>query len=199
MPEITDYCTYCSRLPHGDPSKIYHDTSYGFPITDDPGLFCRLVLEINQAGLSWATILKKQANFIDAYDGFDIDTIAAYGTEDRQRLLADAGIIRNRLKINAAIENAKALQSIRKSHGSFNMWLAAHHPLDKPGWLKLFKQHFIFVGGEVVGEFLMSTGWLPGAHRSGCPAGERAAAAGRIALIGVGPHWLAPPEAKLEL
>ena len=178
MPEFTNYCAFCASLPPGDPNKTYHDTCYGFPLTDDNGLFCRLVLEINQAGLSWTTILRKQGNFISAYDGFDIDKIAAYGDTDRQRLLADTGIIRNRLKINAAIENAKRLQGIRKSHGNFNNWLSAHHPLDKPGWLKLFKQNFIFVGGEIVGEFLMSTGWLPGAHISGCPAGDRAVAAG---------------------
>ena len=178
MPEFTNYCAYCASLPSGDPNKTYHDTSYGFPIVDDPGLFCRLILEINPAGLSWTTVLKKQENFIKAYDGFDIDTIAAYGDTDRQRLLADAGIIRNRLKVNAAIENAKRLQGIRTSHGSFHNWLSAHHPLDKPGWLKLFKQNFVFVGGEIVGEFLMSTGWLPGAHIAGCPAGDRAAAAG---------------------
>jgi DNA-3-methyladenine glycosylase I len=178
MPETTSYCAYCASLPPGDPDKIYHDYEYGFPITDDRSLFCRLVLEINQAGLSWSTILKKQESFIRAYDGFDIDTVAAYDETDRQRLLADAGIIRNRLKVNAAIENAKALQGIRRSHGSFNQWLAAHHPLDKPGWLGLFKQHFVFVGGEIVGEFLMSTGWLPGAHIPGCPAGDRAREAG---------------------
>jgi DNA-3-methyladenine glycosylase I len=178
MPEFTDYCTYCAALPPDDPNRIYHDNSYGFPVTDDAGLFCRLVLEINQAGLSWATILKKQDNFIRAYDGFDIDTVAAYGNEDRHRLMTDAGIIRNRLKINAAIENAKALQGIRSSHGSFNDWLESHHPLDKPAWLKLFRQNFIFVGGEIVGEFLMSTGWLPGAHIPGCPAGDRARQAG---------------------
>ncbi|MDX9956855.1 MAG: DNA-3-methyladenine glycosylase I [Spirochaetia bacterium] len=178
MPEFTSYCAYCASLPLGDLHRTYHDSGYGFPITDDRSLFCRLVLEINQAGLSWSTILKKQDNFIRAYDGFDIDTVAAYGETDRQRLLADAGIIRNRLKVNAAIENARALQGILRSHGSFHQWLAAHHPLDKPGWLKLFRQHFVFVGGEIVGEFLMSTGWLPGAHVPGCPAGDRAAATG---------------------
>jgi DNA-3-methyladenine glycosylase I len=178
MPEFTSYCAYCANLPPGDPNKSYHDDSYGFPLTGDNELFCRLVLEINQAGLSWTTILKKQENFIRAYDGFDIDTVAAYGEPDRQRLLADAGIIRNRLKVDAAIKNAGVLQVIRESHGSFHQWLASHHPLDKPGWLKLFRQHFVFVGGEIVGEFLMSTGWLPGAHIPCCPAGDRAAAAG---------------------
>jgi DNA-3-methyladenine glycosylase I len=178
MPEFTSYCDYCTTLPPGNPDRLYHDADYGFPLTDDQSLFCRLVLEINQAGLSWSTILKKKENFLRAYDGFDIDIVAAYGETDRQRLLADVGIIRNRLKVNAAIENARRLQGIRRSHGSFHGWLAAHHPLDKPGWLKLFKQSFVFVGGEIVGEFLMSTGWLPGAHIPGCPAGDRARAAG---------------------
>ena len=94
--------------------KIYHDTQYGFPIEDDNELFCRLVLEINQAGLSWTTILKKQETFRKAYHQFDIKKVAAYKQQDIDRLLADAGIIRNRLKVNAAIENAKAILLLQK-------------------------------------------------------------------------------------
>src|SRR5882762_4569936 len=104
--------TYCAAAPGHPFHGPYHDGEYGFPSRDDRVLFERLVLEINQAGLSWLTILKKRQAFTAAYDGFDIDKVAAYGDEDVARLLADAGIIRNRLKIAAAIENARRLQQI---------------------------------------------------------------------------------------
>jgi DNA-3-methyladenine glycosylase I len=136
-------------------------------------LFERLVLEINQAGLSWLLMLKKRAAFQRAYHGFDIDRVARYGEKDRARLLADAGIVRNRLKVNAAIENARRLQAIRASHGSFAAWIAAHHPRAKEEWIKLFRKTFTFMGGEVVGEFLMSIGYLPGAHAEDCPVYRR--------------------------
>jgi DNA-3-methyladenine glycosylase I len=160
---------YCLAAPDHPFHGPYHDTEYGVPAKDDAVLFERLVLEINQAGLSWLTILKKRAAFFAAYDGFDIDKVAAYGEAERARLLGDAGIIRNRLKIEAAIENARRLQAIRDSHGSFAAWLDAHHPLDKAGWVKLFGKTFRFTGGEIVGEFLMSLGYLPGAHGAECP------------------------------
>jgi DNA-3-methyladenine glycosylase I len=167
--------SYCDIAP-GDPwHGPYHDTEYGFPVEDERVLFERLILEINQAGLSWLTILKKRAGFQQAYHGFDVDRVAGYGARDRRRLLADAGIIRNRLKVNAAIENARRLQALRADHGGFAGWLAAHHPREKPEWLKLFKQTFVFTGGEIVGEFLMSIGYLPGAHRPTCPVFRRIA------------------------
>ncbi len=163
------YCDYCRDHPEDVWHVPYHDQLYGFPIETDAGLFERLVLEINQAGLSWLTILKKAESFRRAYSGFDLDVVAAYGEADRQRLLADTGIIRNRLKVEAAIENARRLVAIRSSHGSFSAWLAAHHPLTKDQWTKLFQKTFKFTGGEIVNEFLMSTGWLPGAHDETCP------------------------------
>lgn len=161
--------TYCEAAVGHPFHEPYHDLDYGFPSSDDQVLFERLVLEINQAGLSWLTILKKRAAFRDAYDGFDIGKVAAYGDEDRARLLADAGIIRNRLKIDAAIDNARRILAIQQSHGSFSAWLASHHPLSKEDWVKLFKKTFRFTGGEIVGEFLMSLGYLPGAHHPDCP------------------------------
>lgn len=161
--------TYCDIAPGHPFHGPYHDTEYGFPLTDDNALFERLVLEINQAGLSWLTILKKRQAFLAAFDGFDIDRVAAYKARDVKRLLADAGIIRNRLKIEAAIENAKRLQAIRDEHGSFAAWLDKNHPLSKEAWVKLFKQNFRFTGGEIVNEFLMSLGYLPGAHEPDCP------------------------------
>jgi DNA-3-methyladenine glycosylase I len=148
--------------------KAYHDQFYGFPLHDDNELFCRLVLEINQAGLSWETILKKEQSFRKAYHNFNVKKVAAYTEADRARLLADAGIIRNRLKINAAIENAKTIMRLQKEYGSFQNWLEQHHPKAKVEWVKLFKQTFKFTGGEIVNEFLMSIGYLPGAHAANC-------------------------------
>ncbi len=167
--------SYCDFAP-GDPwHGPYHDREYGFPVADESALFERLVLEINQAGLSWLTILKKRAAFRKAYHGFEVDRVARYRGRDRVRLLADAGIIRNRLKIDAAIENARRVQGLRRDHGSFAEWLAANHPRDKSEWVRLFKKTFVFTGGEIVGEFLMSIGYLPGAHRDDCPVQRRIA------------------------
>ena len=165
--------TYCQIAPGHEWHGPYHDTEYGFPLSDDPALFERLVLEINQAGLSWLTILKKRDAFRRAYDGFDPETVAAYRARDRRRLLADPGIIRNRLKVDAAIANAGTLLQLRDTHGSFAGWLAAHHPRPKEEWVKLFKHTFRFTGGEIVGEFLMSIGYLPGAHVPSCPVYRR--------------------------
>jgi DNA-3-methyladenine glycosylase I len=172
---------YCDIAP-GDPwHGPYHEREYGFPIDDEAALFERLILEINQAGLSWLTILKKREAFQRAYHGFEVDRVARYGERDRARLLADAGIIRNRLKVNAAIENAKRIQVLRREFGSFAGWLAGHHPRDKAAWVKLFKKTFLFTGGEIVGEFLMSIGYLPGAHRADCPVQGR--------ILRLGPPW----------
>src|SRR5574339_223884 len=120
------YCEYCLTPPEDTFNKAYHDTEYGFPLKADNLLFERFILEINQAGLSWITILKKADNFRKAYDGFDINRVAAYGEQDVARLLADAGIIRKRLKVNAAIVNAKKILELRKEHGSFKAWLDAN-------------------------------------------------------------------------
>jgi len=161
--------TYCDIAPTHEWHGPYHNKEYGFPLEDDAALFERLMLEINQAGLSWLTILKKREAFRRAYGGFDPAVVAAYGARDRKRLLGDAGIIRNRLKVDAAIANAQRILELRKSHGSFAGWLAAHHPRSKEEWVKLFKKTFRFTGGEIVGEFLMSIGYLPGAHVGSCP------------------------------
>lgn len=154
--------------------KNYHDNHYGFPIHDDNELFGRLIMEINQAGLSWETILKKEAGFRKAYDNFDLQKVAAYTEVDRERLMADAGIIRNRLKINAAIENARTILQLQKEHGSFEKWLELHHPKTKEEWVKLFKKTFRFTGGEIVNEFLMSIGHMPGAHSADCAIYKKA-------------------------
>lgn len=174
------YCHYIETMsePSRSLHKNYHDHHYGFPINDDNELFGRLLLEINQAGLSWEIILKKEASFREAYHGFDIERIAGYTEADRERLLADPGIIRNRLKVNAAIENAKTVLLLQKAHGSFGNWLDHHHPKPKAEWVKLFKKTFKFTGGEIVNEFLMSIGYLPGAHSADCPVFQEVLRAG---------------------
>jgi len=165
--------SYCRSAPGHPFHGPYHDQEYGFPLADDDLLFERLVLEINQAGLSWLTILKKRDNFRRAYDRFCIAAVAAYGEPERQRLLADAGIIRNRLKVDAAIANACRILELQQEFGSFRAWLNHHHPLELVDWTRLFKRTFRFTGGEIVNEFLMSTGYLPGAHAPDCPVHAR--------------------------
>jgi len=165
--------SYCDIAPGHQWHGPHHEREYGFPLRGDAELFERLILEINQAGLSWLTILKKREAFRRAYDGFDPAIVARYGARDRRRLLADAGIIRNRLKVEAAIANAGRVLELAEIHGSFAGWLEAHHPRGKTDWVTLFRQTFRFTGGEIVGEFLMSIGVLPGAHVSSCPVYPR--------------------------
>jgi len=163
------YCQFCAGEKEGSLHKVYHDTAYGFPLQTDDELFGRLILEINQAGLSWSTILKKEENFRRAYDNFEIKKVARYSDKDKARLLSNSGIIRNRLKIEAAIYNAQIIEKLAEEHGSFKNWLNYHHPKMRAEWTKLFKQTFRFTGGEIVNEFLLSTGYLPDAHSANCP------------------------------
>lgn len=178
---MPSYCQYILAHPEDTYNAGYHDTTYGFPLDDDNALFERLMLEVNQAGLSWITILRKADNFRRAYDGFEVTRVASYKQKDIDRLLSDAGIIRNRLKINAAIENARRIQSIQEQHGSFKAWLDAHHPASLEQWAKLFKSTFVFTGGEIVREFLVSTGYLPNAHDEDCPVYAR--------IMALNPPW----------
>jgi DNA-3-methyladenine glycosylase I len=164
---------YCLAAPGHPLHGPYHELEYGFPATDDAVLFERLVLEINQAGLSWLTVLQKRAAFRAAFADFAVDRVAAFGAADIARLMEDPGIVRNRLKIEAVIANARRIQELRRSHGSFHGWLEAHHPLPSGEWTRLFRQNFRFTGGLIVGEFLMSLGYLPGAHEPDCPVYAR--------------------------
>ena len=175
MPAPITYCEAIRYMQSAEAAlhRFYHDEQYGFPINDDNELFGRLILEINQAGLSWTTILKKQEHFRRAYDGFSISHVAAYGEKDVHRLLSDAGIIRNRLKVAAAIHNAGVILQLQKQYGSFKNWLDVHHPLTKEDWTKLFRNTFRFTGGEIVNEFLLSTGYLAGAHGADCPVFQK--------------------------
>jgi DNA-3-methyladenine glycosylase I len=167
---MSSYCEVAAGHPVHGP---HHDLEHGFPARSDDELFERLMLEINQAGLSWEIVLKKRDTMRSAYAGFELKKVAAFDEDDRARLLGDPGIIRNRLKVNAAIENARKILSLSEEFGSFAGWLDAHHPLRKDEWVKLFKKNFKFTGGEIVGEFLMSTGYLPGAHIESCPVYAR--------------------------
>lgn len=169
MEKPTSYCAYVNTLSEDNVHVTYHNTQYGFPIVNDDELFGRLILEINQAGLSWTTILNKQENFRKAFDNFSIAEIAKYDNKDITRLLSDAGIIRNKLKVNAVIYNAQQIIQLQQEFGSFKSWLDHNHPLTKDEWVKLFKKTFKFTGGEITNEFLMSTGYLKGAHIESCP------------------------------
>lgn len=152
MFDLKTYCEPVRQMKPADQSvhKLYHDTQYGFPIEADDELFCRLILEINQAGLSWTTILHKQEGFRKAFHQFNIKKVAAYKEKDFQRLMNDTSIIRNKLKINAAIENAKTILAMQKEFGSFKNWLTHHPPKTREEWTKLFKKTFKFTGGEIV-------------------------------------------------
>lgn len=175
------YCNYVATISDkNNVHKIYHDNHYGFPIDDDNELFGRLILEINQAGLSWDTILKKEKNFRKTYSNFNIKKVAKYGEEDRTRLLNDAGIIRNRLKVDAAIHNANIILQIQKEHKSFLNWLEKQECKTKEEWVKLFKKTFKFTGGEIVNEFLMSIGMLKSPHHEDCPHYKKAIKAGAL-------------------
>jgi DNA-3-methyladenine glycosylase I len=171
------YCEYLKTITGENLflHKEYHDNHYGFPLYNDDELFERLMFEINQAGLSWILILKKQHSFRKAFDNYNIEKVAAYNEKDFHRLMNNSEIIRNRLKIQAAIENAKTILKISNDHGSFRKWLELNsEQIDSlENWTKLFKKTFKFTGMEIVKEFLISTGYLPGAHSPECPVYER--------------------------
>ena len=165
--------SYCRLAPGHPVHHSYHESEYGFPSRDERVLFERLCLEIMQAGLSWELILKRRAGIGTALAHFNVDRVAAMGPDDVARLLVDPAMIRNRLKVAAIVENARRVQTLRTSHGGFAAWLDAHHPQSKAEWVKLWKRTFVFSGGEIVGEFLMSLGYLPGAHAPDCPVAAR--------------------------
>jgi DNA-3-methyladenine glycosylase I len=157
----------------------YHDAEWGVPLHDDGRLFEFLILEGMQAGLSWRTILNKRENFRKAFHRFDVARVARYGERDVRRLLSDAGIIRNRLKILAAINNARRFLEVRKEFGSFDsyMWrfvegkpivnrfrsiaeLPARTPLSDAISKDLKKRGFQFVGSTVVYAHMQATGMV---------------------------------------
>lgn len=179
------YCDISRGHPVHGP---HHDLEYGRPVSDDDVLLERIAMEIMQAGLSWLLVLNKRAALKMAFKGFEVDVVARFGVRDINRLLKDAGIIRNRRKIEAIIENARRVQGLRTDYGSIKGFLDAHHPLPLADWVKRMKQTFVFMGPEVVNELLMSTGYLPGAHDETCPQFAEVAQ--------LSPPWMrdAPPD-----
>ncbi|MAW08763.1 MAG: DNA-3-methyladenine glycosylase I [Flavobacteriaceae bacterium] len=164
--------SYCSNVNCGKLNYYhnhYHDNIYGFPAKSENELFGRLVLEINQAGLSWDTVLKKEKAIKDAYRDYSFFKIAEFNNSDIQRILNDNKVIRMKSKIEAIIYNAKKIISVTEKHNSFKNFLDMHHPLTMSGWLSVFKNEFKFVGKEICKEFLMSTGYIKGAHEKSCP------------------------------
>lgn len=169
-------CSWCGS----DPLYIsYHDTYWGVPIHDDTKLFEMLVLEGTQAGLSWLTILKKQQHYRTAFDNFDIKTVARYGNSDVERLLADPGIVRNRLKVASAIRNAQCILEIQNEFGSFDnfLWNFVNHRTIHNSWNSLSevpartdesdsmskdlkKRGFNFVGSTICYAFMQSIGMV---------------------------------------
>jgi DNA-3-methyladenine glycosylase I len=145
----------------------YHDEEWGVPLEDDDELFERLTLELFQAGLSWRLILRKREAFRKAFHGFSIDRVASFTERDVKRLLGDDGIIRNRLKIESTIENARRLRRIIDEHGSFARYLSSLTGTPEELY-KEFRQRFRFMGPKIAESFLLSIGRLDGAHEPGC-------------------------------
>ena len=151
-----------------DPLLIkYHDEEWGIPLEGDDDLFERLTLEIFQAGLNWRLILQKRPAFRKAFLNFSIKRVAAYGEKDVARLLKDKGIIRNRLKIESTIENAKRLKIIIGEHGSFAAYIE-NLTGGQDELYKEFKKQFRFMGPMIAESFLLSIGRIDGAHEPGC-------------------------------
>lgn len=190
-------CWWCGDDPL---YRAYHDTEWGFPVTDDNRLFEKLALEGFQCGLAWITILRKRQNFRDAFDGFDIDTVASYGRRRVNALLKNAGIVRHRGKIEAAISNARAARAMIEERGSLGRYFldpCAAAPLrrrkprtrhDLPATTELStaisrdlrKRGWRFVGPTTVYAFMQSVG-LVNDHLVGCAVREAADAARKAA------------------
>ena len=168
MTESSNYCEYVKHMSKKNMHRKYHDTEYGFTCSTDNQLFEKLVLEIQQAGLSWSIILAKKENLKKAYSNFKIDIISKYNKHDIELLLENKNVIRNTLKIQAVIYNAKQILKIQKKHISFKNWLDKHLHLTLIEWTKLFKKTFKFTGPKITKEFLMSSGYLAGAHNKNC-------------------------------
>lgn len=177
-------CWWCGT----DPRYVaYHDEEWGAPVHDDRALFERLMLEGFQAGLAWLTILRKRDNFTRAFDGWDPAVIAAYDEDDIARLLADPGIVRNRLKVAGAVANARAYLRLVDDAGSFDAYLwgfVGGEPIVRPRATSraevrstspesdalskdLRRRGFTFVGSTICYAFLQSAG-LVDDHAAGC-------------------------------
>ncbi|MDH4980853.1 DNA-3-methyladenine glycosylase I [Hyphomicrobium sp. D-2] len=181
----SDNLVRCGWVGNDADYRHYHDTEWGVPLKTDRAIFEKLVLEGFQAGLSWITILRKRENFRRAFDGFDAESIARYTTKDIERLMNDAGIVRNRAKIEATIENAEAFLKLRE-RTTLKKFLASHLQqgtvqnraqalTDVPASTELStriskalkKEGFRFVGPTTVYAFMQSSGMVND-HLIGC-------------------------------
>jgi DNA-3-methyladenine glycosylase I len=180
-----------------EPTITYHDEEWGVPVHDDRVLFEFLILEGAQAGLSWNTILKKRENYRKAFNGFSSEKVARYGKRDVQRLLGNEGIVRNRLKIAAAIQNAKSFLIVKKEFGTFDAYLwkfVGGQPIQNR-WQRLadlparsaesdamsrdlLRRGFKFVGSTICYAFMQATGMVND-HLVTCPRYAKLASAGR--------------------
>src|SRR6185436_6471075 len=186
------------RWPTSELDIAYHDREWGVPVHDERRLFEFLILEGAQAGLSWTTILNKRKNYRKAFDGFRAEKIARYGPRDVKRLLADSGIVRNRLKIAAAIQNAKAFLAVRKEFGSFDsyLWSFVGGKPKQNRWRKmsqvparttesdamsrdLVRRGFKFVGSTICYALMQATGMVND-HLTSCPRHSGLTAARRL-------------------
>lgn len=182
----------CAWAMKSQQERDYHDQEWGRPLHDERRLFEMLILEGAQAGLSWSTILNKRENYRRAFHDFDAEKIARYNDADRARLMADPGIVRNRLKIEAAITNANAYLRLREQHGSLDAWLwrwvngqpiinhwtvmsqvPARTELSDVISKALIKAGFKFVGSTIIYAYLQAVGVVDD-HIVGCSAGESA-------------------------
>jgi DNA-3-methyladenine glycosylase I len=182
-------CSWCGT----DPLYVrYHDEEWGVPLHDDRSLFEMLCLEGAQAGLSWITVLRKRETYRLAFDGFDAAKMVSYGAAKRERLLQDPGIVRNRLKVEAFVTNARAYLDVVEKDGSFDRWLwqfAPSRPRRGPRWRTsadvtvstpesdalsraLAKRGFKFVGTTICYAFMQAVGMVDD-HQHGCFAIRR--------------------------
>ena len=163
------YCSYCRNQPKESIHHWYHDEVYGKMSKNDDELFGRLILEINQAGLSWNTILQKYDGLKEAYSNFNIEQVASYNEENIASLMTNKNIIRHELKIKSIVYNARQILIIQKEFGTYKKWILQQNQNSLEFWTKLFKKNFKFVGKEIVKEFLLSNGVMTGAHDNNCP------------------------------
>ncbi|HVH03637.1 MAG TPA: DNA-3-methyladenine glycosylase I [Amaricoccus sp.] len=190
-PDGRPRCRWCLATPE---YLAYHDGEWGFPVADDRRLFEKLCLEGFQSGLSWRTILMKRENFRAAFHGFDVDRIAGFTDADVARLLADAGIVRHRGKIEAVVNNARRAQQLVRDRGSIaaHVWSFEPAPLDRPQVVAqtaesvalskdLKKRGWAFVGPTTVYAFMQAMG-LVNDHAEGCVIRAEAARA-RAAFV----------------
>lgn len=168
--------TYCQFVRAGRAGKLltdYHNEEYGVPVRDESVLFERLTLETFQAGLSWEIVLKKRSGLFEAFKQFNADQVAAFGPDEIETVVQNPRVIRNRRKIEAAVYNAKAIIQMREQFGGFDRWLDLQIQNEQEDWVSAFRSRFKFMGGEVVGEFLISLGIIPGSHDADCEVGQR--------------------------